>query len=56
MEATIKHYLDPLHIYCRLRNLGLTKGPISSARLQVPFGIKIEIVKELLLKKLWYDL
>jgi len=42
MEAAIKHYLDPLRIYCRLRNLGLTKGPISSARLQVPFGIKIE--------------
>jgi hypothetical protein len=26
MPASIQHYLNPLHIYCRLRNLGLTKG------------------------------
>ena len=26
MSATIKHYLNPLHIYCRLRDLGLGKS------------------------------
>jgi hypothetical protein len=26
MTAVIQHYLNPLHIYCRLRNLGLAKG------------------------------
>jgi hypothetical protein len=25
MPASIQHYLNPLHIYCRLRNLGLTR-------------------------------
>ena len=27
MTAAIKHYLNPLHIYCRLRDLGLAKSP-----------------------------
>jgi hypothetical protein len=27
IKATIKHYMNPLHIYCRLRDLGLAKGP-----------------------------
>ena len=27
MTAAIKHYMNPLHIYCRLRDLGLAKGP-----------------------------
>jgi len=26
MSLALKHYLNPLHVYCRLRNLGLTKG------------------------------
>ncbi|MFC1823065.1 hypothetical protein ACFL9T_10190 [Thermodesulfobacteriota bacterium] len=26
MGSTIKHYLNPLHVYCRLRDIGLTKG------------------------------
>jgi hypothetical protein len=26
MTAAIQHYLNPLHIYCRLRNLGLAKA------------------------------
>lgn len=26
MTAAIKHYLNPLHVYCRLRDLGLSKG------------------------------
>jgi len=25
VTASIQHYLNPLHIYCRLRNLGLAK-------------------------------
>jgi len=27
MPTAIKHYLNPLHVYCRLRDLGLAKGP-----------------------------
>jgi hypothetical protein len=27
MPAAIKHYLNPLHVYCRLRDLGLAKSP-----------------------------
>jgi hypothetical protein len=26
MGSTLKHYLNPLHIYCRLRDIGLAKG------------------------------
>jgi hypothetical protein len=26
MEAAIKHYMNPLHIYCRLRDIGIGKG------------------------------
>jgi hypothetical protein len=26
MTAAIQHYMNPLHIYCRLRNMGLRKG------------------------------
>ena len=26
MVATLKHYLNPLHIYCRLRDIGMSKG------------------------------
>jgi hypothetical protein len=26
MGAAIKHYINPLHIYCRLRDIGLPKG------------------------------
>lgn len=26
MGTTIKHYMNPLHIYCRLRDLGIAKG------------------------------
>ena len=26
MSPTIKHYMNPLHIYCRLRNLGIAKS------------------------------
>ena len=26
MGAAIKHYLNPLHIYCRLRDVGMGKG------------------------------
>ncbi len=25
MNATLKHYLNPLHIYCRLREIGMAK-------------------------------
>jgi hypothetical protein len=25
MSSVIQHYLNPLHVYCRLRNLGLGK-------------------------------
>ncbi|MFP4036457.1 MAG: hypothetical protein ACLFUE_02945 [Desulfobacteraceae bacterium] len=27
MTTLIEHYLNPLHIYCRLRDLGLGKRP-----------------------------
>lgn len=27
MGSALKHYLNPLHVYCRLRDLGLAKGP-----------------------------
>ena len=26
MGSALKHYLNPLHVYCRLRDLGLAKG------------------------------
>lgn len=26
MGSVIKHYMNPMHIYCRLRDLGLVKG------------------------------
>ena len=26
MGVGIKHYMNPLHIYCRLRDIGITKG------------------------------
>jgi len=26
MGAGIKHYMNPLHIYCRLRDIGIAKG------------------------------
>jgi hypothetical protein len=26
MTAVIQHYLNPLHIYCRLRNIGFAKA------------------------------
>jgi len=26
MSPAIKHYFNPLHVYCRLRDLGLGKG------------------------------
>jgi len=26
MGTALKHYLNPLHIYCRLRDLGMCKG------------------------------
>lgn len=26
MAGVFKHYMNPLHIYCRLRDLGLKKG------------------------------
>jgi hypothetical protein len=27
MKRILQHYLNPLHIYCRLRDLGMAKGP-----------------------------
>ena len=30
MGKVIKHYMNPLHIYCRLRELGMAKTPASS--------------------------
>lgn len=29
MGAKIKHYINPLHVYCRLRDLGLGKNMAS---------------------------
>jgi hypothetical protein len=26
LNAALRHHLNPLHIYCRLRDLGLAKG------------------------------
>lgn len=26
MTAHLQHYFNPLHIYCRLRDIGLSKG------------------------------
>jgi len=26
MSSALKHYLNPLHIYCRLRDIGMGKG------------------------------
>jgi hypothetical protein len=26
MGVTLQHYLNPLHVYCRLRDVGFTKG------------------------------
>lgn len=30
MGLAIKHYLNPLHVYCRLRDAGLSKGAASN--------------------------
>jgi len=27
MSPAFKHYLNPLHVYCRLRDIGLPKAP-----------------------------
>ena len=27
MTLALKHYMNPLHVYCRLRDLGLRKRP-----------------------------
>lgn len=27
MSPAFKHYMNPLHVYCRLRDLGMPKGP-----------------------------
>ena len=27
MVATLKHYMNPLHIYCRLRDMRIPKNP-----------------------------
>ncbi len=29
MVAEIKHYMNPLHIYCRLRDMGISKQAAS---------------------------
>jgi len=29
MGTVLQHYLNPLHIYCRLRDMGITKGAAS---------------------------
>jgi hypothetical protein len=29
MVDSIKHYMNPLHVYCRLRDVGLPKGMAS---------------------------
>jgi len=29
MTTALKHYLNPLHVYCRLRDIGLGKGVAS---------------------------
>lgn len=26
MHAALRHYLNPLHVYCRLRDMGVTKN------------------------------
>jgi len=26
MGSALKHYLNPLHVYCRLRDFGIAKG------------------------------
>ena len=26
MGAAIRHYMNPLHVYCRLRDMGIAKG------------------------------
>ena len=27
MRTQLQHYLNPLHVFCRLRNMGLSKTP-----------------------------
>ena len=27
MSSEMKHFMNPLHIYCRLRELGMSRGP-----------------------------
>ncbi|MDY6972548.1 MAG: hypothetical protein SV775_09500 [Thermodesulfobacteriota bacterium] len=29
MGPEIKHYMNPLHVYCRLRDIGVAKGTAS---------------------------
>jgi hypothetical protein len=29
MMAKVRHYMNPLHVYCRLRGLGVSRGTAS---------------------------
>jgi len=38
MTASMKHFFNPLHIYCRLRNVGVGKGIAIAKALQFSFA------------------
>ena len=47
MSATLQHYLNPLHIYCRLRDIGISKGTaVFLCRIYEHFMFRPFLVKE----------
>jgi hypothetical protein len=54
MGASIRHYTDPLHIYCRLDDIGIAKGTavfvcrFYERSLFRPFLVKKTMVTDLL--------
>jgi len=46
MTEKMQHYLNPLHIYCRLRDLGISKGIAESiCRIYENYVFNIFLVK-----------
>jgi len=48
----LKHYLNPLHIYCRLRDMGIARGwAISVCRIYERSIFRPLLVKETLIRQ-----
>ena len=52
MVRELKHYVNPLHIYCRLRDMGIAKGwAMSLCRNYERSIFRPLLVKELLIRQ-----